>query len=83
MELLDASAPRNSVVIISDWTTVIQYYYYRIAENFRPDLTVLNYDIKFTHFRILPILYPAFYTKIQPEYDGFIEALRSEHPYRW
>lgn len=82
MELLDASAPRNSVVIISDWTTVIQYYYYRIAENFRPDLTVLNYDIKFTHFRILPILYPAFYTKIQPEYDGFIEALRSEHPYQ-
>lgn len=82
MELLDASAPKNSVVIISDWSTVIQYYYYRIVENFRPDLTVLNYDIKFTHYRILPILYPELYRKIRAEYDGFIEALRSEHPYQ-
>lgn len=82
MELLDASAPKNSVVIISDWSTVIQYYYYRIVENFRPDLTVLNYDIKFTHYRILPILYPDLYRKVRTEYDGFVEALRSEHPYQ-
>lgn len=80
MHLLDVSSPKNSIVLISDWSTVIQYYYYRISENFRPDLTVLNYDLKFTHFRILPVLYPEFYKKIQLEYDAFIEALRKEHP---
>lgn len=80
MHLLDVSSPKNSIVLISDWSTVIQYYYYRIAENFRPDLVVLNYDLKFTHYRILPVLYPEFYKKIQKEYDGFIDALRAEHP---
>lgn len=80
MELLDKSAPKNSVILISDWSTVIQYYYFRIVENFRPDLVVLNYDMKFTHYRILPILYPDFYKKIQPEYDRFIYELGKEHP---
>ncbi len=80
MELLDKSSPKNSVLVISDWSTIIQYYYFRIVENFRPDLVVLNYDMKFTHYRILPILYPAFYEKIKPEYDNFISELKKEHP---
>ncbi|MBK6445742.1 MAG: DUF2723 domain-containing protein [Bacteroidetes bacterium] len=80
MHLLDTSSPKNSIVLISDWSTVIQYYYYRISENFRPDLVVLNYDLKFTHYRILPVLYPDFYKKIQKEYDEFIDALKAEHP---
>ncbi|MFN8145435.1 MAG: DUF2723 domain-containing protein [Bacteroidia bacterium] len=80
MHLLDVSSPKNSIVLISDWSTVIQYYYYRIVENFRTDLVVLNYDLKFTHYRILPVLYPEFYKKVQPEYDAFIAALKKEHP---
>jgi hypothetical protein len=82
MELLDKSAPKNSVIMISDWSTVIQYYYYRIVENFRPDLVVLNYDIKFTHYKILPELYPEYYKKIKPEYDHFIDELGKEHPHQ-
>ena len=80
MQLLDKSSPKNSVILISDWTTIIQYYYFRIVENFRPDLVVLNYDMKFTHYRILPILYPQFYQKIKPEYDSFVSELKKEHP---
>jgi hypothetical protein len=82
MTLLDKSAPKNSIILISDWSTVIQYYYYRLVENFRTDLVVLNYDFKFTHFRILPILYSDFYKQIQPEYDTFIDELSKEHPYQ-
>jgi hypothetical protein len=82
MNLLDKSAPKNSVVIISDWSLIIQYYYYRIVENFRPDLVVLNYDLKFTHYRILPVLYPEYYKKIKPQYDKFIEELGKEHPHQ-
>lgn len=82
MKLLDESAPKNSVIIISDWTTIIQYYYYRITENFRPDLQVLHYDFKFTHYRMLPHSHPEFYKTIQPEYDKFVEELRKEHPYQ-
>lgn len=80
MELLDKSAPKNSVVLISDWSTIIQYYYFRIVENFRTDLVVINYDMKFTHYRILPVLYPEFYHKIKPEYDKYITELGKEHP---
>jgi hypothetical protein len=80
MTELDRSAPQGSVILIADWTTVIQYYYFRIAENFRPDLVVLNYDLKFTHYRILPELYPDFYREIQPEYDRFIRLLGEAHP---
>ena len=82
MSLLDKSAPLNSIVIISDWSTIIQYYYYRIVENFRPDLIVLNYDFKFTHYKILPTLYPEFYKLIQPEYDEFVKQLIKEHPHQ-
>jgi hypothetical protein len=80
MHLLDVSAPKNSAILIADWTTVIQYYYYRIAENFRTDLVVLNYDFKFTQYEILPKLYPEFYQKIKPEYDKLISLLGKEHP---
>ncbi len=82
MELLDKSAPKNSVILISDWTTVMQYYYFRIVENFRPDLVVLNYDIKFTHYRILPTLYPEYYKRIKPEYDHFIDELGKANPHQ-
>jgi len=82
MQLLDKSCPQNSVVLISDWTTVMLYNYYRLVENFRPDLIVINYDIKFTHYRILPLQYPEFYKEIAMEYDAFIEELRLEHPYQ-
>jgi len=82
MSMLDKSAPKNSVIIISDWSLIIQYYYYRIVENFRPDLVVLNYDLKFTHYRIVPLLYPEFYKKIKPEYDKFVEELGKEHPHQ-
>ncbi len=82
MKLLDSSAPENSVVLISDWTTVMLYYYHRIVENFRPDLIVLNYDIKFTHYRILPLNYPEFHEKIKHEYKDFLDELRKEHPYQ-
>jgi hypothetical protein len=82
MQLLDKSCPPNSVVLISDWTTVMLYNYYRLVENFRPDLVVLNYDIKFTHYRILPLQYPEFYKKISKEYDTFVNDLRAEHPYQ-
>ncbi len=82
MQLLDSSAPKNSVVVLSDWTTVIQYYFYRIEKGFRSDLDVLHYDYKFTHYHLLPINNPKLYLEIKPEYDAFVEALRSEHPYQ-
>jgi hypothetical protein len=82
MHLLDISAPKNSIIIISDWSLIIQYYYYRIVENFRPDLVVLNYDIKFNNYKILPLLYPAFYKSIQKEYDDFVQILGKEHPHQ-
>jgi hypothetical protein len=80
MKELDRSSPANSVILIADWTTVIQYYYYRIHDNFRPDLVVLNYDLKFTNFKNLPLTYPAFYKEIQPDYDLFIKLLARAHP---
>ncbi|MBL4654613.1 MAG: hypothetical protein JKY33_02155 [Bacteroidia bacterium] len=80
MQELDRASPQNSVVIISDWTLVIHYYYYRIVNNFRPDLTVLNYDFKFTNYMIVPTLYPEFYKSIQKEYDDFVDELGKEHP---
>ncbi len=82
MDLLDKSSPQNSVVLISDWTTVMLYNYYHLIENFRPDLVVLNYDIKFTHYRIFPLQYPAFYSKVKTEYDAFVNELKKEHPYQ-
>ena len=80
MQELDRSAPLNSTILIADWTTVIQYYYCRIADHFRPDLIVLNYDLKFTNYKILPAVYPEYYKEIKPEYDHFIELLGASHP---
>jgi hypothetical protein len=81
MHLLDESAPKNSVILISDWTTVIQYEFYRHELGFRPDLEVMNYDFKFCHYRLLPINCPRLYEAIRPEYDAYIEALRQDQPY--
>ncbi|MCX6291758.1 MAG: DUF2723 domain-containing protein [Bacteroidetes bacterium] len=80
MHMLNTSAPKNSIIIISDWSLVMQYYYSRIVENFRPDLVVLNQDIKFNHYKVIQILYPEFYKSIQPEFDKFIDELSKEHP---
>lgn len=80
MHQLDVSAPKNSIIIISDWSLLIQYYYYRIVENFRPDLVVLNQDIKFNHYKVIQILYPYFYKSIKPEFDHFIDEMSNEHP---
>ena len=80
MHLLDVSAPKNSIIIIADWSLVMQYYYARIVENFRPDLVVLNQDIKFNHFKVIEILYPEFYKSIQPEYGNFLDELSQVHP---
>ncbi len=80
MHQLDVSAPKNSIIIIADWSLVIQYYYSRIVENFRPDLVVLNGDVKFNHYKVIQILYPDFYLSIKPEYDSFIDELGKEHP---
>ncbi len=80
MQELDKSSPQGSTLLIADWTLVIQYYYYRIVHNFRPDLVVLNYDLKFTHYKILPNLFPEYYAKVKPEYDDFIAKLGKEHP---
>jgi len=80
MKSLDESAPQNSVILISDWTLIAQYEYYRIVENFRPDLVVLNYDYKFTNYKLLPIMYPEFYKLIKPEYDNFVMQLGKVNP---
>jgi len=80
MSMLDKSAPKNAVILISDWTLVIQYNYYRIAEGFRKDLTVLNYDLKFTNYKTLAVLYPDFYNQIRGPYDTFTELLGAVHP---
>jgi hypothetical protein len=82
MKLLDKSAPANSILIVSDWSLLIQYYYYRIVENFRPDLVVLNNDIKFTNYKILQKLYPGFYKSVQTEYDDFVKKMGEEHPHQ-
>lgn len=82
MKLLDESAPKNSVVVLSDWSTVIQYYYYRYMEDFRTDLDVIHYDFKFTHYHLLPLDNPTLYKEIKPEYDRYVEVLKQEHPYQ-
>ncbi|MFM7218459.1 MAG: protein O-mannosyl-transferase family, partial [Bacteroidota bacterium] len=81
MKLLDDSAPKNSVILISDWTTLIQYEFYRNEYGFRPDLEVMNYDFKYCHYRLLPINCPRLYKAVQKEYDAFIDALRVDQPY--
>jgi hypothetical protein len=80
MHQLDVSAPKNSIIIIADWSLLMQYYYSRIVENFRPDLVVLHEDIKFNHYKVIQTLYPEFYQRIKPEFDRFIDELSKEHP---
>jgi transmembrane protein TMEM260 (protein O-mannosyltransferase) len=80
MKMLDESAPKGAVIMISDWTLVSQYHYYRVVNGFRPDLIVLNYDIKFTNYQIVPSLYPAFYDSIRVQYNDFINKLGRAHP---
>lgn len=80
MQMLDMSAPQGAVILISDWTLVSQYHYYRITKGFRSDLTVLNYDLKFTNYKIIPNLYPAFYDSVSTSYNSFISALGRAHP---
>lgn len=80
MKQLDECAPKGAVLLISDWTLVSQYNYYRFCENFRPDLILLNYDLKFTNWKLLPYNFPQLYAYIKPEYDRFIELLGQTHP---
>ncbi len=80
MHELDKCTPEGAVLLISDWTLVSQYNYYRFGENLRPDLILLNYDLKFTNWKLLPYNYPRLYNSIKTEYDHFIELLGRIHP---
>jgi len=77
---IDRSAPKGSVILIADWTNVINYTYARIQNGFRKDLCVINYDLKFTHHDIFRRNYPEVYREVAPQYDRFIELLGSHHP---
>jgi hypothetical protein len=80
MKEIDRAAPKGSVILIADWTSIITYTYYRNEYNFRPDLFVLNYDLKFTYFKLLERNYPPLYKAIKPEYDRYINLLGEAHP---
>lgn len=80
MKQLDESTPNGAVLLISDWTLVSQYNYYRFGENFREDIILLNYDLKFTNWKLLPYNFPHLYEYIKPEYDRLIELLGTAHP---
>jgi hypothetical protein len=77
---IDEAAPKNSVILIADWTSMINYTQARIDNGFRKDLVVLNYDIKFTHKDFLPNNYPEAYAFVKTEYDRFIDLLGTQHP---
>jgi hypothetical protein len=77
---LDRSAPESSLILVADWTTMINYTYAREESGFRKDLCVLNYDIKFTHFELLKRNYPQLYKEIAPAYDRYIQLLGEAHP---
>jgi hypothetical protein len=80
LKQIDEAAPPNSVILFADWTAIINYTQARIDKNFRPDLVVLNYDLKFTNKDFLPANYPEAYAFIKPEYDRFIQLLGERHP---
>jgi len=80
MKVLDYSTPKNAVIIVSDWTLVSQFYYYQIVEGFRPDIIMMNYDLKFCNYKNFQLMYPAFYKKIQEPYNTFVNALGATHP---
>lgn len=77
---LNASAAPGSIVLLADWTSVINYHYAREASGFRKDLCVLNYDIKFTHHDLFRRNQPSVYKAVQPQYDRYIALLEKYHP---
>ncbi len=80
MRDLDLSSPKGSVLLIADWTSIITYNYYRNEYHFREDLMVLNYDLKFTNFKLLDRNYPELYKNIKTEYDRYVQLLSDAHP---
>lgn len=80
MNDLDKSIERGSIVLIADWTNVINYNYARIKNGFRSDLCVLNYDLKFTHYDLFRRNNPTVYAAVKPAYDRYISLLEKYHP---
>ena len=80
MNDLDTAAPKGAIVLIADWTNVINYHYARIHDGFRKDLCVLNYDLKFTHFDLFRRNYPEVYKAVSVSYDRYIQLLGQYHP---
>ncbi len=80
MRDLDRSNAKGSIVLIADWTNIINYNYARIHDNFRKDLCVLNYDLKFTHHDLFRRNYPEVYHEISGSYDRYISLLGKYHP---
>lgn len=80
MKDLNQGCPQGSIVLIADWTNVINYYYARIHDGFRNDLCVLNYDLKFTHYDLFRRNYPEVYKAVSASYDRYIQLLGQYHP---
>jgi hypothetical protein len=80
MNDLDNSIEKGSVVLIADWTNIINYNYARIKTGFRKDLCVLNYDLKFTHYDLFRRNNPEVYAAVKPAYDRYISLLEKYHP---
>ncbi|MBK7966762.1 MAG: DUF2723 domain-containing protein [Bacteroidetes bacterium] len=80
MNDLDKSIEKGSVVLIADWTNVINYNYARLKTGFRSDLCVLNYDLKFTHYDLFRRNNPTIYASVKPAYDRYITLLKKYHP---
>lgn len=80
MNDLNKSIEKGSIVLIADWTNVINYNYARIKTGFRSDLCVLNYDLKFTHYDLFRRNNPEVYAAVKPAYDRYISLLKKYHP---
>lgn len=80
MNDLNKSIEKGSVVLIADWTNIINYNYARIKTGFRSDLCVLNYDLKFTHYDLFRRNNPSVYAAVKPAYDRYISLLEKYHP---
>ncbi|MFN8155541.1 MAG: DUF2723 domain-containing protein [Bacteroidia bacterium] len=80
MRDLDTAAPKGAIMLIADWTNVINYNYARIHDGFRKDLCVLNYDLKFTHYDLFRRNYPEVYKAVSVSYDRYIQLLGQYHP---
>lgn len=80
MKDLDTAAPKGAIVLIADWTNIINYHYARIHDGFRKDLCVLNYDLKFTHYDLFRRNYPEVYKSVSVSYDRYISLLEKYHP---